>query len=441
MPSLVARRSSLTLALAVFFVGGAARADGFSFTKGPYLQGLGQRSVVVRWEGFPAAPATVTVTRPGGPAREIKTAEATSFHSVELTGLEPGTTYGYVVKANETRSADGHFTTAPEATKPFTFLAYGDNRSDAASHEAIVKAMLRVPSDFLVHSGDMVLEGNVDDDWNAFFAIEAPLLRDRCVFACVGNHELIGRGEPPFLRYFHPAARGEKTLTYSVRWSNARFFFLNAMAPWDAGADKAWIERELTAADAEAGVDHRFVVLHHSPFSTGPHGDNASFDRAGIPEMLRAHKVSLVLAGHDHVYERGEKDGLRYLITGGGGAPLYPQGKKRSAATIAFESAFHFVEVAVDGKALTTTARRPDGSILERCAIPAEGPWTCEGLAPLPKPPPPPTTPTSPDPPKKSCACAMPGTDARGSTPPFALGSALLALVVRSRLRRRRQIS
>jgi hypothetical protein len=436
----VSRCRFLLLALVPLAVAGRARADDFSFRKGPYLQGLGTRSVVVRWEGSAPAPGVISVSAAKGPAHETKTTEPLSFHSVELTGLEPATSYTYVVKAGDAK-AEGHFTTAPDEKKPFSFVLYGDNRTDQAAHESVVRAILRTPSDFLVHSGDMVMEGNDDNDWNVFFTIERALLRDRCVFAAVGNHELLGRGEPPFLRYFHPAPRGEKTLQYSVRWSNARFFLVNAMASWDAGPDKAWLEAELTKSDAEPGVDLRFVVMHHSPFSSGPHGDNNAFLRAGLGDVLRAHKVTMVFAGHDHVYERGEKDGIRYLVSGGGGAPLYPLGKKRSSATIAFESSHHFVEVAVDGARVTTTARRPDGSILEKCGLEGAGSWDCSGLAPLPKPPAPKPPSTSPDatPAKKACDCSVPGAPQPGDSGwAFGLG---LGLVACSRLRRARRIS
>ena len=436
----VSLRRSLLVALVPLVAASVARADDMSFRKGPYLQGLGARSVVVRWEGSAPAPGVITVTGPKGPPHEVKTAEAVSFHSVEVSGLEPATSYTYVVKAGDTKT-EGHFTTAPEEKKPYSFVLYGDNRTDQAAHESVVRAILRTPADFLVHTGDMVMEGNDDDAWNTFFSIERVLLRDRCVFGAVGNHELLGRGEPAFLRYFHPAARGEKTLQYSVRWGNARFFLVNAMAPWDVGPDKAWLISELEKSDAEPGVELRFVVMHHSPFSSGPHGDNNAFLRAGLAEALRAHKVTMVFAGHDHVYERGEKDGVRYIVSGGGGAPLYPLGKKRSSATIAFESTHHYVEVAVDGPRVTTIARRPDGSILEKCGLEGDKSWDCSGLALLPKPPPPKPPSTSPDAatPKKSCDCSVPGgSGASGAPWGFGLAIALGAL---SRLRRARRIS
>ena len=53
---------------------------------------------------------------------------------------------------------------------------------------------------------------------------------------------------------------------------------------------------------------------------------------------MRESKVELVLAGHDHIYERGEGGGLKYVITGGAGAPLY-RASRPSAGDAAFEAA------------------------------------------------------------------------------------------------------
>ena len=178
-----------------------------------------------------------------------------------------------------------------DSKAPFSFLVYGDNRSDEASHAAIVRALLQAPSDFLINTGDLVLDGSSDANWQSFFDIEAPLLRDRNVFACVGNHEITDGAGANYLRYFGPTSDahgdGEKPKLYgSFRWANARFFLLNAMDPFDSGSERAWLDAELSRADTEPGLVWRVVVMHHSPWSSGPHGGNARALRAGIPALF-----------------------------------------------------------------------------------------------------------------------------------------------------------
>lgn len=409
-----------------------AFAAPYRFVKGPYVQGLGSSGAVIRWEGSEAGPAKVVVEGPEGNS-EAKTEERTSFHGVELRGLRPATRYRYRVEASGVASPEGSFTTAPEGNAPFSFIVYGDNRTDPAAHERVVKAIRAAPSDFLVHTGDMVQDGGSSTDWQIFFSIETPLLRDRCVFATVGNHELRGYGAENFLRYFSPPkVSGESGLYYSVRWSNARFFFLNAMATWDSSRDREWLGRELSrsAVEDEPGV-HRIAVLHHGPFSAGPHGPNVSLVESGVEELLRSRGVELVLAGHDHMYERGERDGIKYIISGGGGAPLYQRRSRPSPATRAFESAFHYVLVNVDGDEVKTEARRADGTEIESCRYRRGESWACNespasrAFAPG----------STLDPPaegrKQACSCSLPGRGAPAGGAPWLLVAAFAGLARR----------
>jgi acid phosphatase type 7 len=424
--------TALALALSIGLAASAAWASGPGFAKGPYLQVVGQRSVAVRWEGNEPAPGVVSLRGPGGATREVKDDAIALLHTVTVAGLEPATAYTYAVTAGEVKSGEGRLVTAPDDARPFSFLLYGDNRSDERSHAVVVRAMLAVPSDFLVHTGDMVAEGNDDTDWASFFRIEAPLLRDRCVFACVGNHEMVGGNALRYLRYLQPPTQdGPRPLFYSMRWGNSRFFFLNAFAGWSGGPDRAWLDGELSRADAEPGLAHRFVVMHHAPYSSGPHGKNKEFLRANLQNALKEHHVTMVLAGHDHLYERGELDGLRYVISGGGGAPLY-RPRAPLAATQAVEASHHFVEVRVDGSEVTTTARRVDGSVMETCKV-VEAGWACEGsLKPVVHPPPGSVGGTGGGGAvRRACDCGVPG---RGAPSPDA--RALLAFVALLGVRR-----
>jgi hypothetical protein len=244
--------------------------------------------------------------------------------------------------------------------------------------------MQQVPSDFLVNTGDAVAEGGSDVDWQGFFDIERPLLRDRALVAAIGNHELLGdRAGAAFARYFgssDPTIAGGVPRPYgTVRASNVRLFTLNSTHDWGAGEEREWLERELARADAEPGLAWRIVVLHQGPWSAGPHGPDRALLAAHVPELLAAHKIDLVLAGHDHLYERGEGQ-LKYIISGGGGAPLYPV--QTVATTRKAESAYHFVQVTTSADDVRIVALRVDGSVLDRCGFKKGSSWDCDPVAP-----------------------------------------------------------
>jgi hypothetical protein len=361
-----------------------ASAGGPSFQKGPYLQQLASTSVEVRVEIDAPGPVSVDVVKAGeatAAAKSVADASSTTFHVVHLTGLEPATKYQYVVHAGASASDKGTFTTAPkdDSGAPFSFLLYGDTRSGDEQHKLVTRALLQTPSDFLLHTGDFAYAGGDEREWQTLFDIEKPLLRDRCVFSSVGNHEL--NGDPAAAAYERYLGPSGGKLYGTFRWSNARFFLLNAFTSWDGGEEREWLDRELSRADGEAGLAWRFIVIHHGPFSSGRHGPNLRIDDAKIPELLARHKVDLVISGHDHIYERGEgrtsSYDLRYVISGGAGAPLYDE-RTGDKFTRMFASAFHFVEIDANGDHVDVIAHRPDGSVLEKCGFGHAPGWDCD---------------------------------------------------------------
>jgi hypothetical protein len=80
------------------------------------------------------------------------------------------------------------------------------------------------------------------------------------------------------------------------------------------------------------------------------------------------------------VYSRAEHNGIRYFVSGGGGAPLYPRRPNPSQvdldAVVKFERAFHFLRVTVTGDRVEVTAVRTDGTVIETTG------WTGGGALP-----------------------------------------------------------
>jgi hypothetical protein len=248
----------------------------------------------------------------------------------------------------------------------------------------------------------MVENGGSASQWQTFFDIEAPLTRERPMFAVVGNHELVDGAGAEYIRYFGPAELPKAViapvpvitgvplhdagaaplsldqLSGTFRWATARFFMINGMVSYTSGPTRAWLDKVLTESDAEAGLVWRVVVVHHGFRSSGPHGDNKLLYDANVAEVLRAHKIDLVISGHDHIYERGFADGLSYLVSGGGGAPVY-RVKKAEPTSRRYESVRHFVEASVSSVAIQFVATRADGSTIERCALRKGDGWDCDG--------------------------------------------------------------
>jgi tRNA (guanine-N(7)-)-methyltransferase len=437
-------RSLLALILAATLGWSKVAQAEARIVKGPYLTGLSDSSVDVRFELDRGSPASLTVVREsdaGSRGLVFSVRDSGGMQFARAAGLEAATRYAYSVRVGGAVSGEGHFTTAPgrDSSAPINFLVYGDDRSDPTAHAVVVRAMAQLPCDFLVNTGDVVEDGSSAEDWQSFFDVEGALLRDHPIFVAIGNHELYGDlAGAGFARYlgFMDAA-GVPHLYGTVRLGFVRFFFLNATHDWKSGEERDWLVRELTRADAEDGLVWRIAVTHDGPWSSGPHGGSERLNAAHVPELLAAHRIDLVLSGHDHIYVRGSAGELKYIVSGGGGAPLYPIRPDDPTARKA-EATYHFVEINATADALRISARRPDGTVFDRCGFGKSRPWDCD---------PPPASPSGSGPregpgerpeasrPSSRCGCRLPGAGGNsGAFPGAAFG--LAALFVRRLFRR-----
>jgi hypothetical protein len=106
-----------------------------------------------------------------------------------------------------------------------------------------------------------------------------------------------------------------------------------------------WLRADLAAANMNrAEVPWIITVHHHSPYSSSNHGDEEDVlrGRAYFGPIYDEYHVDLVLAGHDHNYERSKPvttspdgtptvqasfaDGTVYVVCAGSGAPAYSAG-------------------------------------------------------------------------------------------------------------------
>src|SRR5262249_15604486 len=96
------------------------------------------------------------------------------------------------VGAADEASPDFAFHVAPGARDVVRFVVYGDVRGGHETHAEIVKAALGEAPDFVVSTGDMVLRGNDEADWQRYFEVSRDLLARIPVYPVFGNHDAVG---------------------------------------------------------------------------------------------------------------------------------------------------------------------------------------------------------------------------------------------------------
>jgi hypothetical protein len=123
---------------------------------------------------------------------------------------------------------------------------------------------------------------------------------------------------------------------------------------------------EADLIDASQNADWIFVFVHRPPYSSGNHGSDLSVRNAWCG-LFETYGVDIVFNGHDHDYERGLVNGVYYIVTGGGGAPLREVGT--SGWTIYSEMTLHCCEISVDSLLLDFKSIKPDGTIIDSFTI------------------------------------------------------------------------
>jgi len=254
---------------------------------------------------------------------------------------------------------------ATKTDKPLRFVVYGDTRDGHEVHRKIVALVVKQNPDFVIQTGDLVHNGSDTNLWKTYDGITGEMRKKIPVYPARGNHDLGGSGYED--RMTAPITSGNK-LYYSFDKGNCHFVSLDSMAPYKAGSSQyAWLEKDLAAAKGKAR--HIFVYFHYPPYSIGSHGSDERIRQALCPLFIK-NGVRAVFNGHDHIYYRTTRDGITYVVSGGGGAPLYPcDPGKGTLDDDKWESVHHIVVCDVNGDDVSLTALRVDGSLLDHITL------------------------------------------------------------------------
>lgn len=317
---------------------------------------------------------------PSQPALRTVESAAAIWHTLRIDGLVPGRRYRYQLAIDGLSPLAGEVTTAPLLgdSRPLLLAVFGDEQAspsnDSVSSKAIVQAVLAESPDLVIGTGDLVGQGDSQEDWKELSKTHRPLWSQLLYLPALGNHELIGDSDGSFFRKLLPQA---KTRYYAVRYGFLQLIFLDGNRPGSVEQTQ-FLKDELTKSSRDPSVRARMVVLHQPPLSMGLHCGESRSMRAWMT-LFEQHKVDAVLAGHDHAYERLERNGVPYFVSGGGGAKLYdrsPCGQPDEPALQRYESVHHYVMIELrpqaDHVAISVRAQSPQGLPFDRVTLPIE---------------------------------------------------------------------
>jgi predicted phosphodiesterase len=254
------------------------------------------------------------------------------------------------------------------------FAAVGDNGSGGRQAMAVATRMAetyaRTPFGLVALLGDISYYGNFEERYAEVFARPmAPLIDAGVGFElAIGNHDRDLRHSDEGLQEIEAELRllGTPSLYYSKTHGPADFFFLDSSVPGVFGPGSStqweWLDDSLASSTSQ----WKIVALHHPLYSSGRHGSTLEARERLEPILARRH-VDLVLAGHDHHYERTHpQQGITYVVSGGG-CKTTSVGFSSFTATAA--SILQFLVIDIEGDRLDGRCVQVDGQIVDRFVL------------------------------------------------------------------------
>jgi 3',5'-cyclic AMP phosphodiesterase CpdA len=227
--------------------------------------------------------------------------------------------------------------------KTITIAAAGDvacaslTAKDECFQGETADLIVRKKPDLVLALGDLQYDSGIytqflsfyDKSWGKFKSITKPV---------PGNHEYQTKDAKGYFDYFNGigvssgiAAERSKGY-YSFDSGDWHFIALNSNC-WAVGGcgegseQYKWLQKDLKENSKGCTV----AYWHNPVFSSGPHGSDAIMRTPW--KLLQEHKTEIILTGHDHLYERFEKQdafgnkdevtGIQEFVVGTGGRNLY----------------------------------------------------------------------------------------------------------------------
>jgi Calcineurin-like phosphoesterase/Purple acid Phosphatase, N-terminal domain len=283
---------------------------------------------------------------------EALTGETVYTYHARLRELAPDTAFAYEVVHDGAEPVPGTFRTGPRGRSAgFRFTSFGDQSIPApvglglgpAGLNAgyIVDAVEALDPLFHLLNGDLSY-ANVSDapveTWKSFFTNNMRSARHRPWMPAPGNHENeVGNGPQGYLAYqtrfeLPDNGAGFRGNWYAFTVGPVRVISLHNddvclqdggfstyrrdhlpgypdgcdpyIHGYSRGRQRAWLEAELAAARQSAGIDW-IVVFMHQPAMSSAHFNGADLGiRRDFVPLFDRYGVDLVLAGHEHHFER-----------------------------------------------------------------------------------------------------------------------------------------
>jgi len=342
----------------------------YEITRGPYLQNITCDKAVIMWNTSLSSNSIVEY----GLSKEAKWSVASSDpvtkHEIKLENLNPETDYYYRVKSDLLISDWFSLKTAAKENSPFSFIAYGDNQMNFLRHREIVEQISKHDFDFIIHCGDVVQRGP-REDWDVeFFDPLKNILTSKPIYVAIGNHEQNSKNY--YENFSNPNAEHENY--YSLKYGNSFFVFVDNpragypqkthYTDYTIGSDQyKWLKAELSSDEAQ-NSEWLFVVSHVPSYVAGSQ-EHFIGNKKNLVPLFEKYGVDISFSGHIHGYERGYANGVKYIITAGGGGAQNKKSAEQLKKVKSFKVVYNFCRIDIHDNLLLFKAYDINNQIID----------------------------------------------------------------------------
>lgn len=279
------------------------------------------------------------------------------YHTVKLTGLAPDTGYYYQVFSGASDESAIHYFKTPPAlgtdTGVLRFIALGDHQiinyngqpymkynelvqAAKAKAEELYGTPLADHFNLIMNDGDQVDLGKLQHYEEIHFNKTSYITPDLPLITAVGNHETYGGtyqngAMQAYYDHFilddnwtYGGINSGTERYYAYQLANVLFVVLDTEINGTTQED--WLQSIIDYAATDATVDW-VISICHRPYQAEQYSNDYSpwFGDTALPIMEQTDKYALHMAGHHHLYARGQfKDFNAYhMISGGTAWPQY----------------------------------------------------------------------------------------------------------------------
>lgn len=202
----------------------------------------------------------------------------------------------------------------PNRADSLKFAVIGDSGSGTTRQYQLAaqfsEAHRAYPFSFVLMLGDNIYGRETARDFERKFERPYKSVLEAGIpfYAALGNHD-----EPNIQIHYKPFNMDGQRY-YRFRKGDAEFFALDST--YMSTAQVKWIEQAL----ADSSAKWKIAYMHHPMYSSGKrHGSDLDL-RAFLEPLFVKYGVSVVLAGHEHFYERLKpQQGIAYFTAGSAG--------------------------------------------------------------------------------------------------------------------------